>query len=183
MKRRLKIFTILTLYFTNVNAHNPSNDSLCVYIDNIFVGKRCCVDFRQIPSILLENYYCNDLLKCIYANSSLNDAFSMINPKAIKEIFIEKKEMLNVYGNPHIRTKKAKDGYLFVNRSITCALSNQDYQIGKVEISYVYNGKVVTTREEVMKVLKLRANRIRALDIVRDETSGKATVYVEDKRP
>ncbi|NCC99664.1 MAG: hypothetical protein EOL95_08210 [Bacteroidia bacterium] len=182
MKLKLKIFTILILFFTDVNAHNPNNDSLCVYIDNVFVGKRCCVDFNNIPSILMENYYCKDLLKCDHAHSPSNDTFSMINPKAIKNIFIEKKGELSVNGNLHIRTKKAKDGYLFVNKYIMDKISNLICEFDKIKISYVYNNKAITTKKDVMQFLGLREKRIQILEIIQDKRSGIITIYFIDKK-
>lgn len=95
MKRKIIILLISAWAFLNVNAHSPNSDSLTVYIDNISVGKRCCIDFNRIPSILLQNFYCGYLLQCGHTELLGNDSFSMINPKAIKEFFIEKEAILH----------------------------------------------------------------------------------------
>lgn len=87
------MFIIFVWTFLNVNAHSPNSDSLIVYIDNISVGKRCCIDFNRIPSILLENFYYEYLLKCGQTDSSDNDSFSLMNSKSIKKLFIEKSDM------------------------------------------------------------------------------------------
>ena len=179
MKRKVIILVISICAFGNANAHSPNSDSLFVYIDNIFIGKRCCVDFNKIPSVLIENYYCKYLLECSHTDISVNDPFSIINPKTIKQLFIEKSDMLSTNGILHIRTKKAKDGYLFVNKSIMDKITGLD--LDKLKVSYVYNNRVVTTKEDVMRVLGLRKKRIQISEILKDEQSGMITVYIFDK--
>ena len=81
----------------------------------------------------------------------------------------------------HIRTKKAKDGYLFVNKSIMDKIANLECDLDKLKVSYVYNDRVVTTKEDVMRVLGLREKRIQISEILQDEQSGVITVYIIDK--
>src|SRR5574344_1610323 len=82
----------------------------------------------------------------------------------------------------HIRTKNAKDGYLFVNKSIMDKFANLNCELDKMKISYVYNNKAVTTEKEVMQVIGLREKRIRILEIVQDEKWGIITVYIINKK-
>lgn len=63
----------------------------------------------------------------------------------------------------HTYTKKAKDGYLFVNKSIMDKIRGLDYDLDKLKVSYVYNNKAVTTKEDVMRIIKLRKNILRFL--------------------
>lgn len=148
MKRKIIIFIIFVSTFLNANAHSPNSDSLTVYIDNIFVGKRYCIEFNKIPSILLEDYYCKYLLECSQIIFSVNDPFTIINPKAIKQLFIEKSDILSTNDTLHIRTKKAKDGYLFVNKNIMDKIADWDYDSKKLRISYVYNNSAIITKKK-----------------------------------
>ncbi|PVZ07800.1 MULTISPECIES: hypothetical protein [Bacteroidales] len=181
MKLKIIICIISALAFLNANAHNPNSDNLCVYIDNIFIGKRCCVDYDKILSVFLENYYCNYLFKCSPAKPSVNDPFPSVNPKAIKHLFIEKGDMLSTNSILHIRTKKAKDGFLFVNKCIMDKVANLNCESDKMEVLYVYNNKAVRTKKDVMRVLRLREKCIQISEITQDEQLGIITVYIIDK--
>jgi hypothetical protein len=181
MKIRYLII-IFVLTFSNVNAHNPSNDSLIVYIDNIYVGKRCCVDFNIIPSVLLENFYCKYLIDCSQINVSVNDPFSIItNLKTIKQISIEKNDRLSTDGIFHIRTKKAKDGYLLINETLSDKIKECCTNYNEIQISYVYNGKIVSTKDEVNQILKLRAKKIQILYVEQDGNTKVITISFSDK--
>ena len=81
----------------------------------------------------------------------------------------------------HIRTKKAKDGYLFVNKKIMDKVANLNCELDKMKIFYVYNNKAITTKKDVMRVLGLREKRIQISEIIQDEQLGMITVYIIDK--
>ena len=183
MKHALKILfiTICLCLNLNANAHSPNSDSLSVYIDNIFIGKRCCVDFDKIPSVLLKNYYCDYLFECSHTTTSVNDPFSSINPKAIKQLFIEKCDMLSTNGILHIRTKKAKDGFLFVNKYIMDNVTKLNCELERMEVLYMYNNKAVKTKKDVMQILRLREKRIQISEITQNERLGIIIVYIIDK--
>ncbi len=50
-----------------------------------------------------------------------------------------------------------------------------------MKISYVYNKKAVTTKKDVMRVLRLREKCIQISEIIQDEQFGMITVYIIDK--
>jgi hypothetical protein len=81
----------------------------------------------------------------------------------------------------HIRTKKARDGYLFVNKFIMDKVAKFNCQLEKMKISYVYNNKAVTTKKDVMRVLGLRKKCIQITEIIQDEQLGIITIYIIDK--
>ncbi len=81
----------------------------------------------------------------------------------------------------HIRTKKAKDGYLFVNKHIMDKFTNLDCELDKMKISYVYNNMTVMTKKDVMRVLGLREKCIQISEIIQDEQLGIITVYIINK--
>ena len=74
-----------------------------------------------------------------------------------------------------------KDGYLFVNKSITDRIAASGSDLDKLKISYVYNNREVTTKEDVMRIVGLRAKRIQVSKIIQDEQFGMITVYISDK--
>ena len=78
-------------------------------------------------------------------------------------------------------TRKAKDGYLFVNKGIMDEVASLGCGLDKLKISYVYNNKAVTTKEDVMRILGLREKRIQISEILQDEQSGMITVYILDR--
>jgi hypothetical protein len=58
--------------------------------------------------------------------------------------------------------------------SIGCDLEN-------LKVSYVYNNKVVATKDDVMRIIKLRERRIQISEIVHNEQSGMIIVYIIGK--
>jgi hypothetical protein len=183
MKHAIKVLfiTVCLCFNLNANAHSPNSDSLSVYIDNIFVGKRCCVDFDKIPSVLLKTYYCNYLFDCSHTKTSVKDPFSSINQKVIKKLFIEKSDILSTNGILHIRTRKAKEGYLYVNKYIMDNVANLDCEQDNIKIMYVYNDKEVETKDEVMQLIGLRKWRLKTVKVVQYEQLGVITVYITGK--
>ncbi len=180
MRRKILLFTISIWAFLNVNAHSPNNDNVVVYIDNILVGKISCVDFNKIPSILLKNYYCECLLQCSSIEFLDKAPSSKLNPKKIKKLFIEyeDEDLLRRPADLHIHTTKAKDGYLFVNKSILDRISYLGSDWTNLKISYMYNNRAVTTKKDVMQIIGLRKKRIKIVEILQDEQSGVLTVYI-----
>lgn len=78
----------------------------------------------------------------------------------------------------YLRSKKARDGFLFVNKTISDFLEESDYDQEKITVAYVYNNKTVTTEEDVMRILRLRKRRIGKIDIQLYEPLRIITAYV-----
>ncbi|MCR5070313.1 MAG: hypothetical protein K6A62_00100 [Bacteroidales bacterium] len=78
----------------------------------------------------------------------------------------------------YLRSKKAKDGFLFVNKTISDFIEELDYDQGEIKVTYVYNNKTVITEEDVIQILRLRRRRIGEIDIQIDEPSGIITAYI-----
>jgi uncharacterized protein involved in tolerance to divalent cations len=127
---------------------------LCIYIDNI--------EQRYIPKILLELYY---------SNININDFV-----REYQEIDCENQKR-NVYKY----TKKAKDGYLIINETLSDKIKECCANCSKVQISYVYNGKIVSTKDEVRQILKLRAKKIQILSVEQDGNTKVITINFSDK--
>ena len=183
MKYKIITFFVAILLYVDCNAQQavfPASHRMTVYLDNIIVsnivfGNERMVNIDKIPCVLYDNYYG----KCSFF--STNDTLpKTIKSKIVKKIYIEKDIVLHK-NSLHIRTKKAKDGYLFVNKSIMDKIAGLDCNLDKWKISYMYNNKEVTTKEDVMRFIKLRKKRIQISEILQDERSGEIIVYVFDK--
>jgi len=124
----------------------------CIYIDNLAQ--------KLTPDIFVSTYY-----------SKLKTSDS----KASQVIDTTRKKR-EVY----IRTKKARNGYLFVNEIIMGKIKDLDCNLDKLKVSYVYNNRTVTTKEDVMRVIKLRKKNIQISEILYDEQLGVIIVYVFD---
>lgn len=125
----------------------------CIYIDNLT---------QKLTSDIFVSAYYSKLKTSEFKTSQIIDT-------------IRKKREV------HIRTKKAKDGYLFVNKSIIDKVTNVDCKFDKMKISYIYNDKAVITKKEVMRILGLREKCIQISAIILDEQLGIITVYIIDK--
>lgn len=178
MKHKIIILFVSIWLYPYCNAQYapiPDNHRYTAYIDNIIVGNERGIDMGKIPCVLWNYYYGE------YIDFSTNDSLpKTIKSKIVKKIYIEKDTIL--YKNSlHIRTKKAKDGYLFVNKSIMDKIANFGFDLDELKISYVYNNRAVTTKEDVMRIIRLRKKRIQIPDIVQDKKLGVITVYIIDK--
>lgn len=169
----MKIVIYSILFFLSIsysNAQNsvkPKSNKYTLYIDNIMIGNESEVDYSKIPAVLFENYY----------REFIN---TVVNKKMIKELFLEK-DTTNNKNSLYIRTKKAKDGYWFINKTVSdkievCCTNKSD-----VLVSYVYNYNLVSTKNEVLKMLKLRAKKIRILSVEWNNKINTITVSFVDK--
>ncbi len=125
----------------------------CIYIDNLT---------QKLTSDIFVSAYYSKLKTSDFKTSQIIDTI-----RKEREV--------------HIRTKKAKDGYLSVNKFIMNKVANLDCDLDKMKILYVYNNKAVTTQKDVMRVLGLREKHIQTSEILQDEQQGVITVYIIDK--
>jgi uncharacterized protein involved in tolerance to divalent cations len=162
------IFFFLSVFFANAqNALIPNSNQHTLYIDNIIVGNERGTDYSKIPAVLFENYY-----------KEFADTF--VCKKMVKEYFLEKDTVCHK-NSLHIRTKKAKDGYLLINKTLSDKIKECCNDWNEVAVFYVYNGKIVSTKDEVRQVLKLRAKKIRILSVEKDKNTNVVTISFSDK--
>lgn len=161
MKVHLYLILICWNVFCRLNAQtgvagNEQYNSYeqCIYIDNLTQ--------KLISDIFLSNYYCK-LKPSDFKTSQIIDT-------------IHKRREV------HISTYKAKDGYLFVNKSIMDKVANTNCELNKMGVAYVYNNKAVKTKKDVFRILRLRINNIQIADITQDEQLGIITVHIIDKK-
>ena len=160
MKVYIYLILICLNVFCRLNAQTRiagneqySSYELCIYVDNL--------SQKSIPDIFVSTYY--DKLKT--SDFKISQVIDSIHKR--REV--------------HVRTKKAKDGFLFVNKYIMDHVTNLNCELGKMKVLYIYNNKEVKTKEDVMSVLRLRKKSIQISEITQDEQSGLITVYVIDQ--
>lgn len=55
----------------------------------------------------------------------------------------------------NFQSKAAKEGYLFINNYVMMKVDSQEWS-DKMTISYVYNGKEVCTKKDIMRVVRMK---------------------------
>lgn len=153
------IFICITLFLrlsaqTGIAGNEQYNSyEQCIFIDNLT---------QKLTSDIFASTYYSKLKTSDFKTLQLIDT-------------IHKKRVVQ------IRTKKAKDGYLFINKLIMDKVANLNCELNKMKISYAYNNKAVTTKKDVLRVLRLKKKCIQVSDIIQDEQLGMITVYIIDK--
>lgn len=75
-------------------------------------------------------------------------------------------------------SKKARDGFLFVNETILEFIEESNYDKEGIKVAYVHNNVPVTTEEDLVQILRLRRRRIKDIDIHLDEPSRIINAYI-----
>lgn len=120
------------------------------YVDNLRV--------QLIPDCFHEAYY-NSLTKKDYR------AFRTTDDN-------RKKTMVHLY------SKKANDGFRYVNKCIMDYLESMDCKLDGMKAAYVLDDNTVMTENEVMSFLRLREKNIYVSKVSRDDSSGIVSVFV-----
>ena len=147
---------------TAVAGSYPTFYKESVLLDNLLVYQNKDRVPRKLVSDIFDSLY--------YTRSIIGDSDSWLIT-----------DSTNTKRTLYVRTPKAQDGYLYVNRYITYRVLSSGCQQDTVKITYVYNNKEVTTKEDVRRVLRLRKKKIRIQDLILDERKGLVTVYIVDK--
>ena len=171
---RIASFYIILLLFVSCSANKHLVVNTTGLNPNIYGEPRLDVIERiydnlsenQMPKILSDYY--QDLNPSDYSSVEFRVDTTRITQNGCSTSLV-------------ILTRKAKDGYLFTNKSVIDKISSLDYDLDNLKISYVYNNREVTTREDVMRILGLRKRRIQISEIVKDEQSETIIVYIFDK--
>lgn len=163
MSRTIRLLIILLhlVISHGLNAQNGicglerfGSFELCILKDNLP---------EQLTPNVIDSIY--------YSKLKLN----RLNYKAFQTIDVihHKREL-------HLRSKRANDGYLFVNKCIVDKISTSYPELGNMIVSYVYNDTVTTTKKDVRRILRLREGRIRVQNIIVDKQKGVITVFIVD---
>lgn len=116
---------------------------------------------KLVPEIFNNTYYTKIKESELYVDSQIIDT-------------IHQKRIICIY------TKKARDGYLFVNRMIMDKVDDLNWNLDKSRIIYIYNDKIVSTPDEVKKVIRLKMKNIQNSVILQDEKTNIISVYIYD---
>jgi hypothetical protein len=123
----------------------------CIYIDNM--------DQRLIPDIFNDTYYYK------IEKSEFNIVSQVIDT-------IYKKRYICVY------SKKTKDGYLSMNTQIMNKVKTLDCDLNKLKISYLYNNKVVSTKDDVYQIIRLKKRNIQISSILYNNKLNIINIYI-----
>ena len=125
-----------------------------VLIDNL--------DKDLIPNVIFENYYqSKDYFMAPYKiGKGTIDSFQ----KRITSRFY---------------TKKAKDGYLYLNNIIMDYIDKNCKDYASLEISYLLDNSTIKSKEGVMKLVGLRTKKINTIVIYHNRKSNQISVYVD----
>lgn len=143
---KIKLFFLLSFLVPILNCYSQSG----------------IVGYEQYRSYK-KNVYFDNILKDIipdnlnvYYYSSLNDK-DLVN-KSQEYDTIQKEHNVYVY------TRKAKDGYLFVNENLTNHIKSKCYNIDKIEIVYLLNDNYLNSKKGVFKLVFLRKKNIKNIE-------------------
>jgi hypothetical protein len=137
-----KLIAFLPVFVTMLNCYSQEGNigyeqyrsyKMNVYIDNILK--------ELIPDDFNVYYY-----------SGINDK-DLIH-KAQEYDTVRKEHNVYVY------TKKAKDGYLYVNEGLLNHIKTKCYNVNELAIMYLINGGIIGNRKGVFKLLALRKKNI-----------------------
>ena len=163
-------FFVAILLYVDCNAQQaifPASHRMTVYLDNIIVsniifGNEHMVNCGKIPLVLREHYYGKDCIRIIEMK---------------KNIYLEKNTTYNK-NNLHIRTKKAKTGYLYINECLMDYIKQQNYDTEYLKVVYVLNNMPVSSENNVVKLLKLSKRKVKRVEFKNDSDNKIVEVLI-----
>ncbi|WP_195334799.1 hypothetical protein [Bacteroides salyersiae] len=160
MKIRIYLTLFFLSFFCNVNAQNGfiESEKYNCYEQHIYID---CLEQKLVPEIFNNTYYTKIKESELYVDSQIIDT-------------IHQKRIICIY------TKKARDGYLFVNGMIMDKVDDLNWNLDKLRIIYIYNDKIVSTSDEVKRVIGLKMKNIQNSVILQDEKTNIISVYIYD---
>ncbi|MBT9875213.1 hypothetical protein GPL06_20915 [Bacteroides salyersiae] len=160
MKIRIYLTLFFLSFFCNVNAQNGfiESEKYNCYEQHIYID---CLEQKLVPEIFNNTYYTKIKESELYVDSQIIDT-------------IHQKRIICIY------TKKARDGYLFVNEMIMDKVDDLNWNLDKLRIIYIYNDKIVSTSDEVKRVIGLKMKNIQNSVILQDEKTNIISVYIYD---
>ena len=161
----MRSITIIILFFTcvGVKAHNPPISKHKYYIDYLHFGYGHSFNFDNISLVL--KYYYEDYI------DFENNVFLSLSTEKIS-IHIEKNVPLSLENTWVVLiTRKARSGYLFVNKYFAEWLNSHVNENEDMVILYHINGVELSTRKDAMSLIGLKRRRIKDVSIYRSETN------------
>lgn len=143
-----KLIALLPVFFTILNCFSQEGivgyDKYRSYKMNVYIDK---ILKELIPTDLNVYYY-----------EAISDKDLIHKTQEYDTI----RKELNVY----VYTKKAKDGYLFVNKGLLDHIKSNCYDTNELDIFYLINGGFIDNRKGVLTLLALRRKNIGDIEYV-----------------
>ena len=143
----------------------------------------CCSIKAQIyePINYKTTIFCDGL-----PQNLIPDIFNEVYYSKLKQSDIKGKRIVDDTHRKtdvYLRSKKARNGFLYVNKDITdyIEVEELDNDLERIKVEYVYNKKNVTTEEDVIQFLKLKKRKIEVICLSIDKPSGIITAYITGK--
>ena len=146
-------------YYLNAQTEIVGHEKYKLYEQFLYIDN---LDQRLIPKIINEKYYSN---------------FKTSDFKVVSQVidtFLQKREIFTI-------SKKAKVGYLFINKCIMDKIASLNCDWDKIELVYVYNNRIVMTKNDVTKILNIKKKKVELSLILQDEQLGILFIYLFDK--
>jgi len=161
MKIHINIILIylVACYSLNAQTNMAGNEQYnsyeyCIYVDNLYQ--------KLVPEIFNSTYYFR-----------LKESKLKVDSQVIDTIHQKR----NIY----IYSKKAKDGYRFVNKKIMEKIEELNYDFNVLKLTYIYEDKIVSTEYDVSQILRIKKKSIQISIILQDENAGLIYVYISNK--
>lgn len=151
---------------------------LCCIVISLIVTQTIIRDFEQYNfyplSVYIDNLPYNiksESLDCFY--------YSKLKPSDYKIVQTIDKESKK--RELHIKSKKAKNGYLYVNKCIQHSITTtSDSNNDQLYVNYILDDKIVSNNKDVMQLINLR-KRIITEPIIIDEHNRAITVIINTR--
>ena len=168
MKTRIYLTLFFLSFFCNVDTQNCfiESEKYNWYKQHIYID---CLEQKLVPEIFNNTYYTKIKESELYVDSQIIDT-------------IHQKRIICIY------TKKARDVsnddiniiVISANRMIMDKVDDLNWNLDKSRIIYIYNDKIVSTPDEVKKVIRLKMKNIQNSVILQDEKTNIISVYIYD---
>lgn len=147
------------------------------YSDNLGTNPHSCNFIPNLKSdIFIETYYSK-------LKPSDYKIVNQVNFRPYELVDITKKK-----SNIHFYSKKVKSGYLYINKCVTSKIAEMGHSFNGLKITkknynciseniygetrklqYIFNGRIVRTKDDVKKVLKLKKEQVEVLYVIYNE--------------
>lgn len=160
MKIRIYLILFFLKFFCNIDAQNcfTEYEKYNCYEQHIYMD---CLDQKLVPEIFNSIYYAKIKESEFYIDTQIIDT-------------VHQKRIIHAY------TKKAQNGYLFVNKMIMDKVDALNLDINKSRMVYIHNNKIVSTSNGVKRIVGLKVKNIQNTVILQNEKSNSISVYIYD---
>ena len=145
---------------------------LCFIISVTLSAQDDILDLERYNS-LSTNIYIDNLSQNISCSAFQLNYYSHIPASKydVEQIISQDSKLREVL----VHSPKARNGYLYVNETLNKILDGKQYP---QQLLYVYNDVLVTSKKEVMRIVRLRKKQIKALIISHNDKNNEIIAYI-----